>query len=1099
MREDEDERRPAHGHRGEAEFSPAALDQQILIRTASQTRLKKVESTVALLKHGSMSRLTTHSEDPFKAIDSFFYSKPGEVCCQLLKVNPDTGLDTKEAEQRIVQLGKNELEGQPKTPVWKIFVAQLAQCLVLLLLAAAVASAILQQYVECIAIFVLVLFMAVLGTYQEYQAGESLDALSALTPPQATVLRDSQQVELESSNLVPGDIILLEPGRTVPADCRLVSVQGLVSAEAALTGESVGVKKTSEVVALDPEVEVKVEEPEKHKHTKKEDGEEKVAELKNEGVYKKNMVYMGCTVTDGRAKAVVTQTGMRTKMGEVATLMNTADETESPLQKNLTKLGSIVAGASIAISIVVFIIGVTTGRGTSPTYPDQRVWPGRVIQMTLIAVGLTVAAVPEALPTMVTITLAMGMKRMHARQCLCRTLHATVTLAAVSVICSDKTGTLTAGAMTAVRAWVAGTSWRISGIGFGLQGKFVREGGPEDVHDESGLHLLLSALAALCSNVVVQRDEKGEPTFTGNMSEKPLVVAAMKAGLTTDMLNTRYPRLAENPFDNRRKMMSIVMSVDGKADSQGDAAGKALAMMPALASAKAAVVVKGAPDNVIPKCVSIVRANGEVAPLEDTERKMLAELIDKLGSEALRVLAIAVRMYPEIPSSTVDADIEEELVLVGLYASIDPERPEVKPAIQKAYAAGIRVVAISGDNTKTLFAICKNIGILSAEAPISKVVDCQQIRADGDRAFALEQRLKAKDCEKEDRVKTQAELDTVNGRLDKITSYVDAFGRARPADKITILRSLQRQGHIVSMTGDGVNDAPALKQANVGVAMGITGTDAAKQASSMVLLDDSFSTIVAGVEEGRMIFRNISIFIYMLLTENTAEVFFVLIAVCLGQQSPLDAIQLLLLNLFTDGAPAVALAVEEAGNEGLMTEGPRKQTDPILTPLIYCGIAIHAPFLCFMCLLVYSLTLQRLCGSWLGEGITPEQQLQASTTAYLYILWSELIRAYTSRSLRDSICHLGLFTNRWMQWSVGTCGVVGTVLCFIPGLNTALNFAPIEGIEATWCAIAVFLPAILEEIVKFFYRRTGFGIRPIATRGDLKDEAAMELALLKGQ
>lgn len=342
----------------------------------------------------------------------------------------------------------------------------------------------------------------------------------------------------------------------------------------------------------------------------------------------------------------------------------------------------------------------------------------------------------------------------------------------------------------------------------------------------------------------------------------------------------------------------------------------------------------------------------------------------------------------------------------------------------------------------------------------------------------------------------QQELDTVNGRLDRITSYVDAFGRARPADKITILRSLQRQGHVVSMTGDGVNDAPALKQANVGVAMGITGTDAAKQASSMVLLDDSFSTIVAGVEEGRMIFRNISIFIYMLLTENTGEVFFVLISVCLGQQSPLDAIQLLLLNLFTDGAPAVALAVEEAGNAELMKEGPRRQTDPILTPIIYAGILIHAPFLCFMCLLVYSMSLKKRTGDWLGSGVTERQQLESSTVAYLYILWAELIRAYTSRSLRDSIFHLGFFTNRWMQRSVLTCGIVGTALCFIPGLNRALNFAPIDGIDATWVTLAVWLPAILEEIVKFFYRRCGFGIRPVAKRGDLKEPLPLEMAPL---
>jgi Ca2+-transporting ATPase len=1054
------------------------------------------------MKHGSQSKLPVHSDDPFKATDSFFYSKPGEVCCHLLKVNPETGLQTQEAETRLATLGKNELKGQPKTPIWKIFIAQMAQCLVILLLAAAIASAILQQYVECIAIFVLVLFMAVLGTYQEFQAGESLDALSALTPPKATVLRDGQQSELDSSNLVVGDIVLMEPGRTVPADCRLLTVQGLVSAEAALTGESVGVKKHSDVEAMDPELEVKVADDKKEteKNAKKDKGkeEDEKKEAKSEGVYKKNMIYMGCTVTDGRGKAIVVQTGMRTKMGEVAELMNTADETDSPLQKNLTRLGTVVAAASIAISIVVFIIGVSTGRGTSPSYPDQRIWPGRVIQMTLIAVGLTVAAVPEALPTMVTITLAMGMKRMHARQCLCRTLHATVTLAAVSVICSDKTGTLTAGAMTAVRAWVAGITWRISGIGYGLQGKFIKEGA-EDTHDESGLHLLLSALATLCSNVVVQQDEKGEPTFTGNMSEKPLVVAAMKAGLTTAMLTSRYPRLAENPFDNRRKMMSVVISVAGRADPNGDMGGKAMALMSSLASAQAAAIVKGAPDNVIPKCVSILRANGETAPLEEAERKMLADLIDQMGEQSLRVLAIAVRPFNERPSSTADADVEQELVLVGLYASIDPERPEVKPAIQKAYAAGIRVVAISGDNTKTLFAICKNIGILPPDAPITKVVDCCQIRADGDRAYTLEQKVKEKNLDKAEKSKAQQELETVNSRLDKITSYVDAFGRARPADKITILRSLQRQGHIVSMTGDGVNDAPALKQANVGVAMGITGTDAAKQASAMVLLDDSFSTIVAGVEEGRMIFRNISIFIYMLLTENTAEVFFVLISISLGQQSPLDAIQLLLLNLFTDGAPAVALAVEEAGNEELMNEGPRRQNDPILTPIIYLGIFIHAPFLCFMCLLVYSLALERRTGNWLGPGITEHQQLECSTVAYLYILWAELIRAYTSRSLRDSICHLGFFTNRWMQRSVFTCGVAGTVICFIPGLNRALNFAPIDGIDATWCAVAVFLPAILEEIVKFFYRKTGFGLRPVAKRGDIKEPVELEMAPLKDE
>jgi len=370
------------------------------------------------------------------------------------------------------------------------------------------------------------------------------------------------------------------------------------------------------------------------------------------------------------------------------------------------------------------------------------------------------------------------------------------------------------------------------------------------------------------------------------------------------------------------------------------------------------------------------------------------------------------------------------------------------------------------------------------------VLDCEEIRPDGERAIAIEHRLaehKKKAClSKEEEKELRSELEAINARLDKVTAFVDCFGRAKPQDKIVILKSLQRQGHIASMTGDGVNDAPALKQANIGVAMG-SGTDAAKAASSMILVDDSFSTIVAGVEEGRAIFRNISIFIFMLLSENVAEVIFVLLSICFNQPAPLGAIQLLLLNLFTDGAPAIALAVETSGNDSLMSEGPRDQNESIISPVMRLGILIHASILTGMCCLMYTLALIRHTGSEIGFGGTEEELWAATTVAYLYIVSAELLRAYTCRSLRDSVWKIGVFSNDWMQKSVGV-GFVGAVLfAVIPELNEALGFVQVSGEDWAYILGLAWVPCIAEEIVKWIYRQSGYGLRPVATRGDKRD------------
>lgn len=1016
-------------------------------------------------------------EDPIalsKKNISFFHNRTWQKVTELYKTNTTDGLSEAEAEERLKIFGKNQLASEPRDPWWKIFLGQLTDLLVVMLLIAAIVSGAFEEYAQCTFIIVLVVGMASLGTFQEVRAGDSLDALSSLSAPNADVVRGGKTMTLDSTLLVPGDIILLEMGRTIPADCRMVTCQGLQSAEAALTGESVGKKKNPEFVGVEGVV---------------------FHDDKGEKQENQNICFMGCTVLEGRGRGVVVKTGMNTEMGLIASLINNADETRSPLQIQLERLGKQLGVYSFSLSLVVWIIGVSTGRGLDPHDSQDK-----FLQMTLVAVALTVAAVPEALPTMVTITLAMGMNRMSKRKAILRNLHGTVTLASVSVICSDKTGTLTAGEMTATRVWVDHKINRITGVGFKPEGFVVPEGVNLDdagavkaAHDANrkGMHLIAAVVATLCSDVTIQDGE-----IKGNMSEKPLVVATLKTGMTQGAITKACPRIHEIPFDSKRKMMSTLVTNDNDYKGNGEGLEEfALGSFPELRRAAAFSCVKGAPNFVLEFCTRIMRQNGTTEPLSADEKKAIMNKIDDLSSEALRVLAVAVRLFDRTPEDLTPENVERELVLIGMFASIDPERVEVKPAIQTAYNAGIRVVAISGDYTKTLFAIAKNIGLLKPDAPFSKVLDCEEIRPDGERAIAIENKLadhkKKSFLTPEEQKAFQEELATINTRLDKVTNFVDCFGRAKPQDKIVILKSLQRQGHIASMTGDGVNDAPALKQANIGVAMG-SGTDAAKAASSMILVDDSFSTIVAGVEEGRAIFRNISIFIFMLLSENVAEVLFVLLSGCFDQPYPLKAIQLLLLNLFTDGAPAIALAVETSGNDSLMSEGPRNIHESIISPIMRVGIAIHTVILCGMCILMYTLALIRYTGSPTGKSETHQgtkHELEAATTvAYLYIVSAELLRAYTCRSLRDSVFTIGVFSNPWMQKSV-VVGFIGAVsFAVIPELNEALDFVQLKGEDWAYIFGLCWIPCISEELIKYIYRQTGYGIRPIAVRGDKRED-----------
>jgi Ca2+-transporting ATPase len=528
----------------------------------------------------------------------------------------------------------------------------------------------------------------------------------------------------------------------------------------------------------------------------------------------------------------------------------------------------------------------------------------------LIAVSLTVAAVPEGLPVALTITLALGMRRMIKRGAYIRNLRSVETLGSASVICSDKTGTLTKGAMTAVRVWYDYNIWKISGTGYDPVGHFTKlengveskESEPESKHPYS----LVLIAGALSSNSRMQQRDVTDPSgkvvkvweATGNSSEKPLVVAAAKAGLDADKIASQYPRVKENPFNSQRKMMSVFLH--NAQDSAFPTQAKRLS------------VAKGAPNVVLEKCLSIVNFDGTVRELTEDDRTKILDQIDKFSESAFRVLAIAFRPFEHEPHDLNPETLESNLTLIGLIASIDPEREEVIPSIDQCYDAGIRVVMITGDYVKTARAIAINIKLLPGDAPPEASIDCGVIREWGDELSTIRARFKDKDTKLSSAEKKELEEreKILQEKVDSVTKTADVYARAKPVDKITIVESLQRQGNVCSMTGDGVNDAPALKQANIGVAMGITGTAVAKGASDMILTNDDFCSIVSAVEEGRTIYANITKFVYYLLSCNIAEVFFILVAVLIGYQTPLAPIQILYLNLTTDVAPALALAVE---------------------------------------------------------------------------------------------------------------------------------------------------------------------------------------------
>lgn len=845
-----------------------------------------------------------------------------------LETDLTTGLTHSTAAGRLEKYGPNELQAQQGPTVWQKILSQLKDFLILLLLGAAVISLFLGETSDAIVIFLVVVLNTVLGVVQELKAEKALSALEELTAPLAKVHREGQTREVAAKELVPGDLILLEAGDFVPADARLVTADSLQVNESALTGESVPVAKEAEFTAAED------------------------LPLGDQ----KNMVFKGTIVTFGRGRALVTGTGMDTELGRIAGLLQTGPEEKTPLQKRLDSFGKQIGLLAIGVCLFIFLVGILRGN--------------RFYEMFLVAVSLAVAAIPEGLPAIITIVLALGVQRMAGQKAIIRRLPAVETLGSATVICSDKTGTLTQNAMT-VRRIVTGTAdYAVTGEGLKAEGEFRQGEVPVTVEKQPLLDLILK-IGALCNDAEFLPEEA---QIIGDPTEGALVVAAAKAGMTRKELQATYPRTQEYPFDSVRKRMSTV--------HQGT-------LVPKLAGEKGEdrhwLLVKGAPDLVLENCQWWL---GEDGPQELTAARK-AELLKvnhQLATEALRVLAFAFR--PDPPSGSPVEEVEKDLTFVGFMGMIDPPRPEAKAALQVCQEAGIAVKMITGDHRDTAVAIAEQLGLAgSTEA-----------------------------------VLVGAELEALDGaELAQRVDGVSVFARVSPEHKVRIVDALKQNGAIVAMTGDGVNDAPALKKADIGAAMGQTGTDVAKEAADMVLADDNFATIVRAVQEGRVIFENIKKTVYFLLSCNLGEIVTIFTAILLGWPVPLYPIQILWVNLVTDSLPALALGVDPPEGD-IMKRPPLHPEEGLFDRKARMLLGVFGVFIAAVTLTAFRLGLR-------------ESVPKGETMAFATLGLCQLVHAYNFRSLTTSLWRRGIFQNKQLVWASATSAFLHLIVFFTPWLR----------------------------------------------------------------
>ncbi len=929
-----------------------------------------------------------------------WHSRPIERVVSELETRPEHGLSPEEANRRLAQHGPNELTERPRPPWWKLVVDQLNNFVVILLIVASVVSAVLGDTLEATVIMAIVVLNAVLGVVQESRAEQALAALKKMAAPEAEVIRDGHRVKVPARQLVPGDVVLLEAGNFVPADVRLFESVNLKIDESSLTGESVAVEKQAATV-LQPDAPV---------------GD------------RNNTAFMSTMVTYGRGKGVVVSTGMQTQIGLIAEMIQSYEEEPTPLQTKLDDLGKTLSVVALSVCGLVFLVYLFRETDLGLIFRQDigaylQTYQGTIVEVFLIAVSLAIAAVPEGLAAIVTISLALGMREMIKRHALIRKLSAVETLGSATTICSDKTGTLTQNEMTAIQLWTHHSMIEVEGRGYQPEGDFKRSGDKTRVLDDIESSTLLWA-ATLVNDAALEvtgsTDNRTTYRMVGDPTEGALLVAAAKAGLWREELEQCYPRVAEVPFDSDRKRMSTLHALRQVHEDDGS---------PFMPEDKGYVIcVKGAPDLLLDCSVELLHRKGS-HPLTSFERQAILEANHVMASQALRVLGVAYRQIDQLPcAEDITADnIEQDLIFVGLIGMIDPARPEVKPAVEKARHAGIRTVMITGDYPDTARAIATEIGILEPGGEVH----------------------------------TGAELDQMDeAALIKTVAHTAVFARVSPQHKVRVVEAFKARDEVVAMTGDGVNDAPALKRANIGVAMGISGTDVTKETADMVLTDDNYVSIVSAVEQGRVIYANIRKFVFYLLSCNVAEIAIIFIAALAGWPTPLTAIQLLWLNLVTDGAPALALGLEK-GDPDTMDVAPRPTREPIINRQMQIGILVQT-------LAITSVTL----GAYLiGRQMDPNNLRLAQTMAFMTLSTSELFRAFTARSERYPLLKIGLFSNKYMLYAIVSSLVLLLAVLYVPFLRQVFNTVRLDVEQWAVMLPLIFVPAIAAEVTKSFMRR----------------------------
>lgn len=865
-----------------------------------------------------------------------------------LNTNVETGLTSEEVNRRLAQHGRNEFQQTKPPSLLSLIWDQINSLLIYILIAAAIISAIVGEISDAIIIFLVILLNSIIGVVQESKAEQALQELKKMSTPQAVVKRDGVVQEISSEDIVIGDVVLLDSGRFVPADVRLFETANLTVEESSLTGESTAVEKDANWYS------------------------EEDVPLGDQ----KNKVFMSTLVTYGRGKGIVTHTGMDTEIGKIAKMLDRHEKEMTPLQQKLAELGKILGIGAIGISIIIFLIGYFQGRV--------------ILDMFLIAVSLAVAAIPEGLPAIVTIVLALGVRRMIKQHAIIRKLPAVETLGAVSVICSDKTGTLTENKMTVIDTFINDETIPTEQL---------------SISDDT-VNIFTKAMI-LCNDATIEGEKRaGDPT------EIALIEAAQKIGLQKRDVEEQYPRIFEIPFDSDRKMMSTV-------HKKGN---------------KRFLFVKGAIESILPKVTSIEK-NGKTIPFSQEERSKIDQQVNEMSERAFRVLAIAYKQIQ--PEEKLNDQLESDLVFLGLTGMIDPPREEVKASIEQCKQAGIRVVMITGDHQKTALAIAKDLHIATEE----------------------------------DETMTGQELNTISDhKLQEKVDSIRVFARVSPEHKVRIVKALKANNQIVSMTGDGVNDAPSLKEADVGVAMGITGTDVAKGAADVVLTDDNFATITAAVEEGRNIYKNIKKSIIFLLSCNLGEILTLLIGILMGWPAPLTAVHILWVNLVTDTLPAISLGVDPEDPD-VMTEKPREAKEKIFSKDDVIFSLWNGSLIAFLTLFAFVEGLKVYSGSESLFSmniyqVPNEAVVHAQTMAFITLSVSQLFHSFNLRSKRKSIFKVGLFTNKLLLWSVIVGIAIQTIIVHTPFFQDVFRIQPLLIKDWIFVIGLSILPVVLNELVK---------------------------------